>query len=432
MAEMMQHLTALADEIGPRPATTDAEHRAAAYVESVFVARGLEPEIQEFDAPRTYSWAYVIYHLLTIVSAVCVGAWLLDGMLIWAGFALSAIVAFFMWSDLDTRWGLTRLMPKGPSQNVIARHIPKARRGERMKRVVIVAHYDSARSSLAFSPGHGQAVRRHLHAHEGVHVRRSGAAAVRRAADSRSRRTSTPYVWYASLVAAAYLLVPLRHQRAPRAHDAVRGGRRRQRLRGRGDARRLPQPRARARLVALRHRAVPAAAPVRRSPEAAQEAGVVPEGSLLSYTPAGGRDASTALPDDFAWAEPDGQPSPQPQRGQARLPEFETIEFSAIRDAEPARPTAPERTRSLDADWADDAASGIGSTGSLGVGEPPRTMDPTPEQPPKRGILGGLKLGRKKKDDERRREGLARRRRRVRRAQGRQGHRLVGQLQDDR
>ena len=51
MAEMMQHLTALADEIGPRPATTDAESRAAAYVESVFVARGLEPEIQEFDAP---------------------------------------------------------------------------------------------------------------------------------------------------------------------------------------------------------------------------------------------------------------------------------------------------------------------------------------------------------------------------------------------
>ena len=59
MAEMMQHLTALADEIGPRPATTDAEGRAAAYVESVFVARGLEPEIQSFETPRTYSWAFV-------------------------------------------------------------------------------------------------------------------------------------------------------------------------------------------------------------------------------------------------------------------------------------------------------------------------------------------------------------------------------------
>ncbi len=248
MAEMMQHLTALADEIGPRPATTDAEHRAAAYVESVFVARGLEPEIQEFDAPRTYSWAYVIYHLLTIVSAVCVGAWLLDGMLIWAGFALSAIVAFFMWSDLDTRWGLTRLMPKGPSQNVIARHIPKARRGERMKRVVIVAHYDSARSSLAFSPG----MVKQFTVTFTLMKACTFAVPVLLLVRARSRfplpAYVDTYVWYASLVAAAYLLVPLAHQRAPRAHDAVRGRCRRQCLRGRRDARRVPQPRARARL----------------------------------------------------------------------------------------------------------------------------------------------------------------------------------------
>ena len=142
------------------------------------------------------------------------------------------------------------------------------------------------------------------------------------------------------------------------------------------------------------------AATVRRSPEAAHDAGVVPEGSLLSYTPAGGRDTSTDLPEDFAWAEPDGQPSPQPQRGQVRLPEFETIEFSAVGgDSAPSRKPAPERGRSLDSGWADDAAEGLGSTGSLGVGEPARTMDPRPEQPPKRGILGGLGLGRKKKDE---------------------------------
>ena len=77
MAETMQYLSALADEIGPRPATSEAENRAAAYIESVFVARGLEPEVQEFDAPRTYSWAYVIYDLLSIIAAVCAGSWLL-------------------------------------------------------------------------------------------------------------------------------------------------------------------------------------------------------------------------------------------------------------------------------------------------------------------------------------------------------------------
>jgi len=71
MAETMQHVSALADEIGPRPATSDAESRAASYIESVFVARGLEPEIQEFDAPRTYSWAFVLYHLLSIAAVAC-------------------------------------------------------------------------------------------------------------------------------------------------------------------------------------------------------------------------------------------------------------------------------------------------------------------------------------------------------------------------
>jgi len=395
MAEMMQHLTALADEIGPRPATTDAESRAAAYVESVFVARGLEPEIQEFAAPRTYSWAFVIYHLLTIVSAVCAGAWLLGGMLVWAGFALSAITAFFMWSDLDTRWGLTRIMPKGPSQNVIARHIPKARRNERMKRVVIVAHYDSARSSLAFSPG---MVKQFAVTFT---LMKSCTIAVPVLLFAYALPLPVPpivdtYLWYASLLAAAYLLVPLLinvHREIAMPFTA-----------GAGD-----NASGVAAMLGVFHNLVPEpdgsrfvtsqipSVPVRHSADAAHEAGVVPEGSLLSYSPVGGRDTSTDLPDDFAWAEPDGEPSPQPQRGQARLPEFETIEFSAVNADTPARPPrTPERTRALEADWAEDAASGLGS---LGEGEPMRTMDPTPEPTPKRGLLGGLGIGRKKKEE---------------------------------
>lgn len=399
MAEMMQHLTALADEIGPRPATTDAESRAAAYVESVFVARGLEPEIQEFSAPRTYSWAYVLYHLLTIVSAVCAGAWLLDGMLIWSAFALSAIVAFFLWSDLDTRWGLSRLMPKGPSQNVIARHIPKARRGERMKRVVVVAHYDSARASLAFSPG---MVRQ-------LPVTLALMKACTFAVPVLLLLVGLPitwwpavvdtYLWYASLVAAGYLAIPLLinvHRELAMPFVA-----------GAGD-----NASGVAAMLGVFHNLVPEPdssrfvtgqfqpAALRRSLEAAQEAGVVPEGSLLSYTPAGGRDASTDLPDDFAWAEPDGQPSPQPQRGQGRLLEFETIEFAPVgRDANRGRTSPADRGHTLDSDWADDAAAGLGATGSLGAAEPPRVMDPTPERPPKRGLLGGLGAGRKKKEE---------------------------------
>lgn len=400
MAEMMQHLTALADEIGPRPATTDAEHRAAAYIESVFVARGLEPEVQGFDSPRSYSWAFVLYHLLTIVSAALAGAWLLDGMLLWPAFALSAITAFFMWSDLDTRWGLTRLMPKGPSQNVIARHIPKVRRGERLKRVVIVAHYDTARSSLAFSPN----MVRQFPVTFGLMKACTFAVPVLlliEALPIKQLAKIDVYFWYAACVAAAYLLVPLLinvHREI--AMPFVNGA---------GD-----NASGVAAMLGVLHNLVPEpdtnrfvtssfpVAGVRRSPDVAFEAGVVPDGSLLSYSPAGGRDESTELPDDFNWVEPDGEPAARPQRGQATLPVFETIEFSAVGGELPPREAerrSQRNPRALEQDWADESAEGLGETGSLGpIGAGPSGA-PAGERAPKRGgLLGGL--GKKKKRDE--------------------------------
>ena len=147
MGNVMTHVEYLSETIGPRPATTDAEERASHYIRDVFESRGLDVETQAFDSPRTYGWAYVIYHALTIAAAVA-SRWSL-----WGGLLLGAVVAVVFWLDLDTRWGLTALMPKGPSQNIIARHVPKIGRNERVARVVVVAHYDSARSSLAFSPG---------------------------------------------------------------------------------------------------------------------------------------------------------------------------------------------------------------------------------------------------------------------------------------
>jgi hypothetical protein len=147
MSGEMTHVVELAETIGPRPATTDAEADAATYIQGVFEARGLEVERQEFDSPRTYSWAYVLYHTFTVIAAVG-SRWYPAPALILAGAS-----AILMWLDLDTRFGLTSLLPKGPSQNMIARHVPRVGRNERAQRVVIVAHYDSARASLAFSPG---------------------------------------------------------------------------------------------------------------------------------------------------------------------------------------------------------------------------------------------------------------------------------------
>ena len=200
MGSEMLHLNQLVGEIGPRPATTDAEARAADYIQGVFEQRSLEVERQEFEAPRTYSWAYVIYHVLTIACAVG-SRWAP-----WPTFALALVVAVVFFLDLDTRFGLTSIMPKGPSQNIIARHLPKAWRGERTSRIVIVAHYDSAKSSLAFSPSMVKSFAFTFGLMKWCTYLVPLAILVRAVPWTAK---FMPYTWYAAMLVSAYLLIPL-------------------------------------------------------------------------------------------------------------------------------------------------------------------------------------------------------------------------------
>lgn len=204
MGNLMSYVEHLSETIGPRPATTDAEQSAAHYIRDVFESRGLDAEVQEFESPRTYSWAYVVYHLLTICAAL-VSVW--SGL---AGLVLGTLVAVVMWMDLNTRWGLTSLSPKGPSQNVIARHVPRLGRNERVTKVIVVAHYDSARASLAFSPG----MVKNFNVTFGLMKWCTYAVplliAVRMLAAMLPFASAIePWGWYVTLVPAAYLLVPL-------------------------------------------------------------------------------------------------------------------------------------------------------------------------------------------------------------------------------
>ena len=203
MPEEILHVRRLADEIGPRPATTDAEAEAADYLEGLFRERGLDVERQEFVCPRTYSWAYVVYHVLTIVAAVASG---FMPVLLWPAFAVALLVAVLMWFDLDTRFGLSSwLPPKGPSQNIIGRHVPHKRRGERVRRVVVVAHYDSAIASMAFSPGMVRNFGFTFALMKGATflvpvLVLAQALPLPAALD--------PWLWYATIAVAAYLIVP--------------------------------------------------------------------------------------------------------------------------------------------------------------------------------------------------------------------------------
>ncbi|MDF1542009.1 MAG: M28 family peptidase [Anaerosomatales bacterium] len=324
MSQATEHLHQLATVIGPRPATTDAEAEAADYIESVFRQRGADVERQEFDSPRTYGWAFAVYHVLTIGAAVASG-WT---SLRWPAFAVTALVAFLFWMDIDTRFGLSGwLPPKGPSQNIIARHVPKARRGERPTRVVVVAHYDTAKASYAFSPSMVKnfsttfAVMKWCTLLVPVFVL-AGALPFTAAWD--------PWLWYATIAASAYLAVPLginvhREIFMPAvdgANDNASGV---------------------AVMLGVMERIIPepddagtrSFRPVRQGPEAARAADVVPEGAELRYMPAGPPEEEdvTALPDDFEWAEE----RPLPSTRQEHL-DFETIEFDAIGEQEAPAP----------------------------------------------------------------------------------------------
>jgi hypothetical protein len=319
MAEQSAHLIELAERIGPRPATSDAEASTAEYITGVFGGRGLPVETQEFDTPRTYSWAYAVYHLLTIVAAVA-SRWYP-----WLALVLAAVVAFVMWRDLDTRWGLSSIMPKGPSQNVIARHVPKQRRGEAMRRVVIVAHYDSAKASLAFSPGLVKSFGFTFGLMKACTLWTPLLILV----------AALPYVkpyklipWYVVLAGAAYLLVPLFihvHRElfmkaTPGANDNASGV---------------------AVMLGIMERLVPEADAAvfdtgslprteirRHTEEEARAADVVPEDSVLSYAPVDAPHRPPFEEHDFDEVWSDERPA-TPARGQTSmsLPEEEDIDW---------------------------------------------------------------------------------------------------------
>lgn len=383
MAELTEHLRNLADEIGARPATTDSEQRAAEHIEAVFTAHGLEPEVQEFDAPRATGWAWSVYAFLAIAAAVAAG---LKSYLIWPAFAVAALAAFFHWFDLDTRFGLTAILPKGPSQNVIARHVPKARRGERLRTVVVVAHYDSPRAALEFSAG----PLRNLNVTTGItKIVYALIPLLIIAMAIPATAAAEPWLWYVTMAFSAWLLVSF-FAGIYRSVSAPTDG---ANCNASGVAAMLsvmeavvPEPDA----GAFATTAFPA---LRRDEATALEADVVPEGALLSYSPASTEAEEPALPEGFEWAEPGLDPTAEAQRGQSAM-DFDTIEFEPV-DITHGRlhPQAPASGGSSRPVSIDDDADDLGAA---------LAPEPEPERAPRAeqhrrglgGLLGGKKRGR--------------------------------------
>lgn len=341
MSQVMEHIRELAEVIGPRPATTDAEAQAADYIEDVFRARALDVERQEFDCPRTRTWVFVAHHALTLGAAVLSLWWGLPAL------ALAALSAVGLWLELDTRSGLSRVMPKGPSQNIIARHVPRARRGERMMRVVVVAHYDTIKPSLATSPGMVRHTRLFGELTRWTTVLTPVVIAFGLLPFAQGWK---PWTGYAAIVAAAYLLWPLllgvHRELLMHATDGANDN-------ASGVAAMLGVMEA---TVPVPDESAAARRPVRRDAEAAHDADVVVPDALLEYREVpGGPDAGQTMPlegfGDVAWdtgpletarpaVVPEAAPAPVPDAGESLIP----VEDDALWEEPAEREPRPART----------------------------------------------------------------------------------------
>lgn len=148
MSNISNYLQQLAGTIGPRPVASDTERTAAEWIASAFRGIGLPAEIQDFETNCTTTWSNFLYFGIALLGVFLIGLTKGSTFFSWLLFILLVADAVGYCIELNGGRVISRILSKGPSQNVIARYTPRTRPGDtRHKKVVIVAHYDSLRVS---------------------------------------------------------------------------------------------------------------------------------------------------------------------------------------------------------------------------------------------------------------------------------------------
>lgn len=143
MSQAYQHVKYLAEKIGPRGSCTAQERKAAEYIKAQLVKMGFEPKWEQFKAVTSFSWAFGLIYLFFVMAAFIYPSSPYLGFLI----TFLAFLGFYF--ETNTFPLFSKLIPKKSSQNIIA-EVPA--RSKAIRNVIIMAHYDSSRSALSFSP----------------------------------------------------------------------------------------------------------------------------------------------------------------------------------------------------------------------------------------------------------------------------------------
>lgn len=143
---IFEHVRALAEGIGPRGSTTPGEARAADYARRALESAGLKTWMEPFTSARSAWWPSALAAALSLLAEGIFWFSGAVGALVAAGLQALALVSGLLELNFVTnplRW----VLPKGPSQNVVARIPPS---GPAERQVVLVGHLDSHRTPFIF------------------------------------------------------------------------------------------------------------------------------------------------------------------------------------------------------------------------------------------------------------------------------------------
>ena len=145
MTDPLEHIRRLAVEIGPRPATKLGERRGAQYIQEQLEAFGYSVKVEPFRAPATSGYAYMVCYAISLAGFVVAGLGRPVLGLLLSGIGLVA----FLGENTMALPLASALVPRGKSQNVVGRLAP---RELPRRRLLMSAHYDTARTGLMFHP----------------------------------------------------------------------------------------------------------------------------------------------------------------------------------------------------------------------------------------------------------------------------------------
>jgi hypothetical protein len=147
VSDWLNHIHALAVDIGPRGPTRSGERQAALYAQTQFERMGLKPAFETFQSARS------IFHPHLLSSSLMLVAFIIFPL----GGRITAVIAALLsmcvvvcellelsFQNNPFRW----VVPKGESQNVFAMIPPK---GEHKRDLLLVGHLDSQRTPVIFS-----------------------------------------------------------------------------------------------------------------------------------------------------------------------------------------------------------------------------------------------------------------------------------------